>query len=291
MSALVIGWDQYQSTSYIPGNTFQKHVLAEGDSWFHFGYTPAIGQARNLLDAIRFKKSTVVANIARTGDTIKHIADLKSNPALQQALGYRKWDLILLSAGGNDLIDALTGDYRIAGQPIEILNRSVSSTDFMAYVNSGSLAQLLAHIADYYRYVSGLRATLGQGRNRTTPIVAHCYDYITARNAPARFFGLTLGPWAYRAFTDPKYQVPDTLWQDISDYVFRQLADSLLALQNSIPDLLVVDTLDTLQRARPGSKGDSRDWANEIHPNADGYAKLARRKLSLPINTLLDRVV
>lgn len=287
MSALVIGWDQYLSTSYIPGNTFQKHVLAEGDSWFHFGYTPALGAARNLIDAISFKKSTVVANIARTGDTIKHIADLEANLHLQQALAYRQWDLILLSAGGNDLIDALTGDYRIHGQRIEILNRSVSSTDFMAYVNSASLDALLTHIAGYYQFVAEQRATLAQGLNLQTKMVAHCYDYITPRKAPARFFGLKLGPWAYRAFTAQKYQVPEALWQDITDHIFRQLAERLLALQTSIPGLLVINTLDTLQRAEPGSKGDSRDWANEIHPNAGGYTRLAKKKLSAPINTAL----
>lgn len=287
MSALVIGWDQYQSTSYIPGNTFQKHVLAEGDSWFHFGYTPTLGAARNLIDAISFKKSTVVANIARTGDTIKHIADLEANPHLQQALAYRQWDLILLSAGGNDLIDALTGDYRIHGQRIEILNRAVSSTDFMDYVNTASLDALLTHIAGYYQFVAEQRATLAHGLNQHTRIVAHCYDYITPRKAPARFFGLKLGPWAYSAFTAQKYQVPEALWQDITDHIFRKLADRLLALQTSIPDLLVINTLDTLQRAEPGSKGDSRDWANEIHPNAGGYTKLAKRKLSAPINTAL----
>ena len=287
MSALVIGWEQYQSTSYIPGNTFQKHVLAEGDSWFHFGYTPTLGAARNLIDAISFKKSTVVANIARTGDTIKHIADLEANPHLQQALAYRQWDLILLSAGGNDLIDALTGDYRIHGQRIEILNPSVSSPDFMAYVNSASLDSLLTHIAGYYQFVAEQRATLAHGLNLHTSIVAHCYDYITPRKAPARFFGLKLGPWAYRAFTAQKYQVPEALWQDITDHIFRQLADRLLALQTSIPGLLVINTLDTLQRAEPGSKGDSRDWANEIHPNAGGYTKLAKIKLSAPINTAL----
>lgn len=249
---------------------------------------PTFGQERNILDALKFKPSTVIANIARTGDTIKHIADLESNPDLKEALGYRKWDLILLSAGGNDLIDALTGDYSIHGSRIEILNPSVTSPDFMAYVNTANLDTLLTHIESYYQFVAAQRAALGNGLNQQTKMVAHCYDYITARKAPARFFGLTLGPWAYRAFTDKRYKVPEPLWQSITDYIFRQLADRLLALQTSIPNLVVIDTLDTLKRAEPGSKGDSQDWANEIHPNAGGYAKLAKRKLSAPINALLD---
>lgn len=288
MSALVVGWSQYKSTSYIPGTTFQKHILAEGDSWFHFGYTPAIGEARNLLDALKFNKSTVIANIARTGDTIKHIADLASNSDLKAALAYRKWDLILLSVGGNDLIDALTGDYSINGNKIEILNQSVSSTDFMDYVNTVNLAALLAHIEGYYKFVAAKRVTIGHGLNRETTIVAHSYDYITARKSPAKFFGMKLGPWAHRAFKDKKYNVPKSLWQEITDYIFKQLADRLHALQNSIPNLVVINTLDTLRRATPGSKGDSHDWANEIHPNAGGYTKLAKKKLSVPINALLD---
>lgn len=287
MSSLVIGWSQYKTTSYIPGTTFQKHVLAEGDSWFHFGYTPTFGQERNILDALQLKKSTVIANIARSGDTIKHISALESNPDLKESIGYRKWDLILLSAGGNDLIDALWGDYSIDGKKIEILNQSVNSTDFMEYVNTDSLEALLACIENYYKFVADLRVSLSNGLNTDTKIVVHCYDYITARNAPAKFFGLTLGPWAYRAFTDKRYKVPTALWQSISDYIFEQLADRLVDLQSSIPHLVVINTLDTLTRADPGTKGDSKDWANEIHPNAGGYVKLARKKLSGPINALL----
>ena len=37
----------------------------------------------------------------------------------------------------------------------------------------------------------------------------------------------------------------------------------------------VIDTLGTLVRAAPDSRGNSNDWLNEIHPNAGGYRKLA----------------
>lgn len=287
MSATIFGWSQYQSLAHLPGTSYAKHVLAEGDSWFHFGYTPAIGQVRNLLDALVFEQPTVIANIACSGDTIKQIAELAANPDLDHALAYRKWDLILLSAGGNDLIDALTGNYRIDGRRIEILNRAVVSADFMDYINQANLAALLDHIEAYYRHVAQLRDTAANGLNRDTVIVAHCYDYITARKAPARFLGHTLGPWAWKAFRHQRYRIDAKLWRDITDTLFGALAERLGMLGQSIPGLIVVDTLDTLTRALPDSDGDSMDWANEIHPNAEGYKKLARLKLTAAIGPLL----
>src|ERR1039457_3815405 len=120
MSARIVGWEEYKRLFQIPGTTFDWHILAEGDSWFHFGFTPAIGQPRNLLDPLEFNKSTVIASVALSGDTIQHISQPSANPSLLEAMGYRKWNLILVSAGGNDLIDALSGSYTIKGTTIEI---------------------------------------------------------------------------------------------------------------------------------------------------------------------------
>jgi len=58
------------------------------------------------------------------------------------------------------------------------------------------------------------------------------------------------------------------------------LADGLLALSkgpNAIKNFHVVDTRGLLKRAQLGHPGDSNDWQNEIHPNDDGYKKIAKK--------------
>jgi hypothetical protein len=45
----------------------------------------------------------------------------------------------------------------------------------------------------------------------------------------------------------------------------------------------VLDTRNTLDRARLGTVSSDGDWANEIHPNTTGYRKLGE-KLSARLN-------
>ena len=121
----------------------------------------------------------------------------------------------------------------------------------------------------------------------------HTYDYATPRNAPARFVGTVsvLGPWLFKAFdggtVDPKMQ------QRIADLIMDRLAEALLALDSdnassglALPSFHVIDTRNTLVRANATEVGNSNDWLNEIHPNLDGYRKVAD-KLSLEVDRWL----
>ncbi len=245
------------------------HILAEGDSWFTLCGIPT----SNLLFAMRFNRSTLIANCGMPGDTIKHMAQIGRNKAFRDALADTafSWKLILLSGGGNDLID--DADEILIDEP----NRAGITINGPAdYCDQGRLAQLVDEVEAGYRRLVATRdapASRAQG----TPIITHTYDYPTPRNSPARFVGIgLLGPWIYSALT--RAQVPEADWQAVSDYLFDTLADAIVALSqgpNALPNFHVVDTRDTLTRASPGTTGDSGDWMNEIHPDFEGYTKIA----------------
>ena len=80
-------------------------ILAEGDSWFTIGAIPS----SNLLYELRLKKRTVVLNLGYPGDTIANIAQLSGNTEFTRRLVHPNWasdwNALLLSGGGNDLID------------------------------------------------------------------------------------------------------------------------------------------------------------------------------------------
>ena len=94
-----------------------------------------------------------------------------------------------------------------------------------------------------------------------------------------RFLGAgILGPWLYPAFL--LADIPQTMWIPVSDYLLDQLAEAILALDSQsgsrpLPGVFVVDTRNTLKRARLGKTTSDGDWTNEIHPNTAGYRKLA----------------
>src|SRR5258706_7948583 len=84
---------------------YDWRILAEGDSWFSIGAIPS----SNLLFELRFEKWTVILNLAYPGDTVAHMSELASNIDLVHVLAAKrfnyKWDAILLSGGGNDIVD------------------------------------------------------------------------------------------------------------------------------------------------------------------------------------------
>ncbi len=264
----VIPWADMHSGTGLPSFPGQR-LLAEGDSWFSMSGFPAY----NLLFALRFRKITQIVSCAFPGDTIVHISELAKNRNFREALTTPgcNWRAILLSGGGNDLIDE-ADDILIPEQ-----RRDASSIGGPAdYCDQERLQKLIDEVQGGYRRLAGLRAGYGSHYQKA-PMITHTYDYATPRNAPARFFFLSLGPWLYPALKGA--QVPQSAWVPVADYLIDRLAEGILSLQkgqNRIKNFYVLDTRGTLKRAKLEETGSSPDWQNEIHPNDDGYKKLAK---------------
>lgn len=271
--AHVISWMEVDYSEEDPmwnpdSDYYDYRILAEGDSWFTMAGIPT----SNLLFSMRFKVPTVIVNCARPGDTIRNMTQLASNIDLRHAMlesHGSNWDAILLSGGGNDLID----------DAAEIIQRpSGSPTDPAAYVNEARLQETMTDIAQGYRRIVALRDKAGSSC-AGKPIIVHTYDWMTPRNSPARFFGMPLlGPWVYTALVDEG--IPQSRWNAISDYLVARLRDTIKGLATGpdrLPNFHVVTTQGVLKRADLGTVLESNDWLNEIHPNADGYKKIGSR--------------
>jgi hypothetical protein len=257
-----------------PG-TFDARILAEGDSWLTIGAIPS----SNLLFELRFPRRTAVVNIAYPGDTIVHIADIATNPDLRKMLTDRnfgwRWHAIVLSGGGNDLIDRAGACLRVppAG----------SGTAPADYIDAGALAALVADVRTGYRDIVALRDSTSL--NAGVTIVAHTYDYASSRNSPAKFLFVGFkGPWLHRAFDTAG--IPESMRIGVADRLFDALADGILALEGQLPAFRVVKTRNSLVRAAPDATGASGDRLNEIHPTSAGYTKLARK-----LEPVIDAVV
>jgi len=262
------------------------HFLAEGDSWFTIAAIPS----SNLLFELRVGRWAQVLNLAYPGDTLRRVGDLVANVDLDQQLAQRNfntaWDLLLLSVGGNDVIEAA---------PALIRHSAAAGADPArpeSYVDAATLYALLQEIQQGCGRIVALRDS-ADSKSRGCPVLVHTYDYVTPRNAPARFIGLIAmrGPWLYKAFAGSGLDI--ALQQGIADLLIDRLAAALLELDlgntasgKALPGFHVVDTRNTLVRAHPSDVGNSNDWLNEIHPNLWGYRKLAAR-LSAAINEVL----
>lgn len=243
---------------------FALRFLGEGDSWFS---TNAIPPSANVLEQLHFNQPAAVLTLAQPGDSIRRMATISKNKLLRDYLAKpqfaSRWDAILLSGGGNDIIDN-AGSIVVAG----------AGDDPNAYLNEGALASTLSDIADGYRRIAELRDRAGSP-NRGAKIMTHTYDYLTPRPAPAMFMFVPLsGPWLIRALQLDG--IDDAALQcAIADAIIDRLADTLTALQNEIPNFIVADTRGLLHRSESGTTGNSHDSLNEIHPNSAGYRKVA----------------
>ena len=262
------------------------HFLAEGDSWFTIAAIPS----SNLLLELRLGRWTQVLNLAYPGDTLRNIEALVGNKDLTRFLAKKNFcshfDALLLSGGGNDLIDAVGTLIRRSPRP------GTDPAAPVSYIDATAFAALLLKVQEAFATIVSVRDS-AHSLSRGSPIFVHTYDYATPRDAPARFVGSVpiAGPWLFKAFAGSGIEI--TLQQRIADLLTDGLADALLQLDSAsgtvgkaLPSFHVIDTRDTLIRANPTERGNSNDWINEIHPNLGGYRKIAAR-LSAKINEVL----
>lgn len=248
---------------------FDHRFLAEGDSWMDRSSLTQLSLPYYLAMELNARnKSVLIINIAKAGDTLRHITEVMQGEFMWW-LRQDTYDGILLSAGGNDFIDAARdapagkGLLRdMAGLPLP--------ADGYGCVDQGALSSLVNDYLDpnFDKLAAALRAN---SQNSKTPLYLNCYDTPTARNAPA---APGVGPWLYTAYR--KNSIDPSLWQTLTSGIFRDMKQTISGWTLRNPNVSAVPTTGVLTAAAPGTTGSSGDWANEIHPNAAGWQKLAK---------------
>jgi len=253
-----------------------KRILAEGDSWMSL-FLPDEG---NLLSHLRTEEDCVILDLSYPGDTLAEMASGEQFELFRRLTGDPlhgyEFELILLLGGGNDLI----------GHGLEsvVVEQRGAPTSVRGCLDENRLRAVLAGIeGDLEKFIAALDAG---ALNRATPVLTCTYDYVTPRDAGASLLGATLkGPWIYpvmrrKGIHDPKLQ------KAITDRLLERYRQRLAGLATRHEGrFFVVDTLGTLAPAIP-DEAESADWADEIHPTANGWRKLAR-KLEPEIDRLL----
>ncbi len=259
-------WDNKPEPDF---GLFAQHLLAEGDSWFAWSRLD-FRPSSNILEALEFDRKTLIVNLAFTGDVVRNMGNSATNPAFGFELRGASYDGILLSGGGNDLIDALEAT---GGAGPIIVPRAAGAPDVPAsYVSLPALTDLVNDVLTSFRQIVAQR---DQSDNRNAPIFLHTYAYPTPRNAPATFMSkAATGPWLYRAVRAAR--VPKEQYIPVAKHVYDVMADGLLSLDDPAGKVHVIDTREVLLTAELDTKAVSGDWINEIHPTDGGYRKLAR---------------
>ncbi len=262
-----------------PFDFFDHACLAQGDSWFSIGAIPPT-LTTNVFDELQLLKSTVVVNCARPGKVLARMADTTTEQMFLRQLAGKlalKWDAILISGVGNDVIDAAqlppsnAAEHRLLKVPAE---QTGDPMDGDAYICEAGWKTLADHIEIVF---DNLVSRRNSGENRKTPMLFHNYARLQPRPASA---GFGFGPWLQPAFD--AFGIPKSAWLPVSDALMDR-ADKLLRdligkhlTANPDAALYLVNTRSAnLILADAGSSGRSNDYQNEIHPTSGGYEKIA----------------
>jgi hypothetical protein len=261
-----------------PFGDYALRALAQGDSWFSIGALPP-GKTSNLLLEMRSTRRIVIVQCADPGKVLRRFTDTTREGGFLRELDRPScapcYDVILISGGGNDLIDAAGSppdappDRRLLRTPAE---RGASPPP-AGYVSEPGWATFAAHLRAVF---NGLLDRRDQGPHKGVPLLLHNYARVMPRPSGA---GLGQGPWLLPALQ--AYAVPPTALLPVADELLGRLAALLqqcIAERHRADPGCAVQLVDTLGKAGvalslPGTTGSSGDWVNEIHLTRAGLRK------------------
>lgn len=217
-----------------PLSQFGRRLLAEGDSWFTIG-TLNLPEASNILFKLELTVTTAIVNCAYPGDTLQHMVDNVNDPYFDRLLCRKRfssyWEAILISAGGNDLIDAtqvgpldrngirVPIDQRLLLTPDEA-SQNLSATGPDRYISEGGWHRLAKYLQTNFRELTQRR---DKGPSKGRPLFTHTYSIPTIR--PSGTLGNPRG-WLYPALA--AFDIPDASRQGVTSALFGRLRMLLL---------------------------------------------------------------
>lgn len=231
-------------------------ILAEGDSWFCYPQPeellfPVVSAAP--LDLVRqLNKEFAIFTEAVPGDTAWGMRQTVAEPhGLAGLIAYYEPDILLFSAGGNDML----GNARLAST----LLKGPKSTPAKYF--GAKFATLLDDIFGHYSHV----LTTALAARPQMKAVLHSYAY-------ARVTGPGRGPWLH----DPMVTlgIPEShrngVVKEIVDRFHQRQQALCTAINAATPQEPRVFLADT-RRDVPDS-----EWFDEIHPSSKGFKAVAR---------------
>tara|TARA_B100000965_G_scaffold58373_1_gene44491 strand:- start:2807 stop:3730 length:924 start_codon:yes stop_codon:yes gene_type:complete len=243
-------------------------IIIEGDSWVDYPRKyivagPSINLGHRLEQTIEYTDTANVLRIGSNGDTAVAMTEGKQYDLMRKILKKRglQVDLLFFSAGGNDIVgkddlNPLIKDYD-----------SAIHQQWKDVIEMDKFTKKKAVILDAYLKMIQLYEELAPNAS----IVTHTYDQIEPSPKGAEFFWKLYKSESW-VWPTMEFRNTPVAWRaDIINFMLKEFADGITALQSHPSGegrFFVVDTQGTL---RPGNKA---DWLNEIHATPAGYRKL-----------------
>jgi lysophospholipase L1-like esterase len=251
---------------------FKYRFLVEGDSWMDRSSMFHTSLLQCLAPEFDAENDDVMfVNVSMFGDTMRRMGSQATGDFaswLNDDLGW-KFDAVLLSAGGNDFIDAARDPAAGLGI-LKDFNHQPQPASGHGCIDRNAVGELVTRWLDpnFKRLYEVVRRSR---YHADIPIFLNNYDTPTARYAPAFTGGRS---WLEEAYNTN--HIPKHMWPDLTDSIFNDVQTTIAGWTFGRSKVFTVPTDGVLTPSAAGSTGSDADWLNEIHPNAAGWAKLAK---------------
>ena len=224
-------------------------ILSEGDSWFGYPF------GKDLNDHIADMGAFNIRHFQKAGDEI--VNDMMNDVQkglLVQSLNKFKFDLLLYSGGGNDVVAEHLQKY---------VTDDNSGSGPHNRINKPALDERLQELKGKFLELIGIVEAL----DSRCPILTHGYTHIIPSDEGFEILGFKLtGPWVKptldrKGIDDPEHQ------KDIINHILDRFNEMLKELDNENELFHYVDL-----RSEQLSQS---YWANEIHPTSAGFKRLS----------------
>lgn len=270
--------------------TSYYRFCTHGDSWFSLGSKSLL--TGNLLTEMEFSKDAVAIDSAKWGNELAQMVVWRQQrffTRMLKAPNQWKWDAILLSCGGNDLIAAAAVRARKAdGSLINLDQRILRRKDEWGDVAMGPSRFLSEQ--GWLTFENYFKTNLGEilslrdsGESINRPVFFHGYGFATPRPAPVKVFGVESGPWLFPSMVD--YKIPEEDMIPLARELiarFNKMGNAIASDAGRFPNVHFLDTTGiNLVPARLKERGKDGDWDNEIHLTKGGLRKVADEYVAL----------
>lgn len=243
-------------------------ILAEGDSWFTYPRKFFIfGKDANIIDHLAENEELFIYNTSSNGDEAVSMLSGDQKFSLLKKLHFVKFDYLLFSGGGNDLLGKYDFDF--------LIKQKNDGDSWQDCIHTNRLEVKLNQIKSSFEYLCQL--TQEYSKNKDIKVITHTYDYVIPSPVGFRVFDLfpTCPSWIYpylmqKNITKEEDQIA------IMKHILTSLKTALQEVEQNCDTLTVIDTQGTVDR---------NDWRNEIHPNSRGFKEIAD-KMYAKIKTL-----
>ena len=241
-------WDE----SVLTSEDVTPNILAIGDSWHWYPFNNLLNRLYSILNR---RQDCVIFARGHNGALMQ---DYVSEPLasiirgdLNRKTGYgHSLYAVFVSGGGNDF----AGMRGLGSILLDDCSNMETAADCFKSGQPEGLFDTV--IVSFDQLLGIIQEELGSG----IPVFIAPYDYAL----PTGIGFLGLGQWLKWPMDQRK--VPTALQADVVRTLIDTYENKLIQLHGKRPQLVVVNTLGTLG---------PDDWANELHPTASGFNKIA----------------